>query len=221
MKTDKEKDIGVTIDNELTFDNHISEKVNKANQIFGLLRRTFNFMNSKSFIPLYKSLVRTQLDYASSVWAPFKVKDIDRLEAVQRRATKSLPGMGNLTYPERLRILKLPTLSYRRARGDMIELYKMINGIYDKEACTFIQLWKDVAERHSNRGNSKMLFPQQAKTQLRSNAFKIRTVKLWNSLPESVVSAPNINTFKNRLDKNWQNQDIVYNYKGNITGSDP
>ncbi|XP_069128754.1 uncharacterized protein [Argopecten irradians] len=175
MKTDKEKDIGVTIDNELTFDNHISEKV----------------------------------------------KDIDRLEAVQRRATKSLPGMGNLTYPERLRILKLPTLSYRRARGDMIELYKMINGIYDKEACTFIQLWKDVAERHSNRGNSKMLFPQQAKTQLRSNAFKIRTVKLWNSLPESVVSAPNINTFKNRLDKNWQNQDIVYNYKGNITGSDP
>lgn len=140
-RTDNEKDIGVIIDPELTFEYHISEKIKKANQIFSLLRRTFHFMDKKSFMLLYK------------------IKDIDRLEAVQRRATKSLPGMNNLSYPERLKILNLPTLSYRRIRGDMIELYKLTNNIYDEEASSFLNLWKDVAPRHSSRGNTKNDIP--------------------------------------------------------------
>jgi len=43
-----------------------------------------------------------------------------------------LPQMKNLEYEERLRILKLPTLKYRRMRGDIIETFKIITGIYDK-----------------------------------------------------------------------------------------
>ncbi|XP_060068338.1 uncharacterized protein LOC132548490 [Ylistrum balloti] len=142
--TDKEKDIEVMVDSELSFQDHISEKVKKANQSFGLLRRTFQFMNSKTFLPLNKSLVRSQLDYASSVWSPVKVKDIDELESVQRRATKSLPGMQDMSYQDRLQKLNLPTLTYRRLRGDMIELYKITNGIYDKD---FVKLKMDAGIR--------------------------------------------------------------------------
>jgi plasmid maintenance system killer protein len=54
------------------------------------------------------------------------VKHIDMIENVQKRATKQIPGMKNLSYEERLRKLELPTLSYRRLRGDMIEVYKII-----------------------------------------------------------------------------------------------
>jgi hypothetical protein len=68
----KEKDIGVTIDSELTFESHICEQLNKATSIFGALRRAFRYLDKKLFIPLYKTMVRTQLDYASSVWAPYK-----------------------------------------------------------------------------------------------------------------------------------------------------
>ena len=50
------------------------------------------------------------------------------IENVQRRATKQLPGLKNLTYSERLQKLKLPSLNFRRVRGDMIELYKILNG---------------------------------------------------------------------------------------------
>ena len=73
-RVQKEKDIGVTIDSELTFESHICEIVNKATSILGALRRAFRYFDKKLFIPLYKIMVRTQLDYASSVWAPYKKK---------------------------------------------------------------------------------------------------------------------------------------------------
>ena len=91
-------------------------------------------------------MVRTQLDYASSVWAPYKKKHIDMIENVQKRATKQIPGMKNLSYEEHLRKLELPTRSYRRLRGDMIEVYKIIQGHYDPKASIIIKLMYDRAK---------------------------------------------------------------------------
>jgi hypothetical protein len=105
-------------------------------------------------VQLYKSLVRTQLDYGSSVLAPFKAKHIEQIEGVQRRSTKHIPGFRDMTYSERLGALKLPSLSYRRLTGDMIEVYTIINGKYDQDACTIVKLWKDMAPRSNIRGNS-------------------------------------------------------------------
>jgi hypothetical protein len=65
---------------------------NQANSIFSVLRRTFRNLNADIFLPSYKTLVRTHLDYASSVWAPYKKKYIDKIESVQKRATKQIPG---------------------------------------------------------------------------------------------------------------------------------
>ena len=122
----EEKDIGVYIDHNLSFDKHISAISNKANSMFAVLRRSFQFIDKETFVPLYKTLVRTHLDYASPVYNPYKVKHIEQLEAVQRRATRQIPGMTGKSYCERLRALNLPTLSYRRIRGDMTEIYKII-----------------------------------------------------------------------------------------------
>ena len=72
------------------------------------------------FVLIYKHLVRSHLEYNNSVWAPYRKSDIDKLEKVQKRATKMIQGMGNFKYPERLRKLELLTLAYRRNRGDMI-----------------------------------------------------------------------------------------------------
>ncbi|KAK3099765.1 hypothetical protein FSP39_009263 [Pinctada imbricata] len=109
--------------------------------------------------------------------------------------------MKNLSYEERLRKLKLPTLKYRRNRGDMIEVYKIISKKYDPEASNFIMLRKDYTERETNRGNTKKLLVQRPKLNIRKYSFSVRVTHLWNSLPESVVSAKTLNTFKNRLDK--------------------
>ena len=89
-----EKDIGVVIDKRLNFEEHVGEKVKKANMMTGIIRRSFQFLNEKNFLPLYKALVRSHLEFASSVWSPASAKCINMIEGVQRRATKMIPGLN-------------------------------------------------------------------------------------------------------------------------------
>ena len=123
--------------------------------------------------------MRTHLDYASSVWAPYKKKYIDKIESVQKRATKQIPGFNNLSYPKRrLKKLKLPTIAYRRIRGDMIETYKIINEKYDPEASSFLKLLSNSGSRFSRRNNSNKIVQQRFKTSLRKNSFAVRVAKV-------------------------------------------
>ena len=217
--TEVEKDIGVHIDDKLSFDSHIAKKCKKANSMFALIRRTFKFLDMDMFLPLYKAIVRSHLDSCSSVWSPYEIKHINAIERVQRRATKQIPGFKDLTYAQRCRKLKLPTLLYRRVRGDLIETFKILNddnnaenGKYDNTTVKFLIKWRDLGVRVSPRNNSLALFPQQAKKSVRINSFSVRVVKWWNALTDNEVLAPNVNTFKNRIDKFFSGKDIMYDF---------
>ena len=113
------KDLGVIFDSHLKFKLHISDKVNKAYSILGIIRRNFTFLDKDSFIVLYKSMVRSHLEYANCIWSPYTVQDIKTLEKVQMRATKLIKRIKHLSYMERLKYLNLPTLHYRRLRVGM------------------------------------------------------------------------------------------------------
>ncbi len=180
------------MDDKLDFDKHISEKIKKASSMLALLRRTFQFMDKETFPQLYMALVREHLETQSSVWCPHKKKYIDSLEKVQRRSTRMLPGMAEKYYEERLKILKIPTLTYRRLRGDMLEVYKMTSGEYDQEVIPD----HAIASNTTTRGHNKKLFHWRSTNATRKNFFSNRVVPVWNSLPEEVVSVPNKNTFK-------------------------
>ena len=80
----QEKDIGVIVDDELKFENHMQEKVKKANNIVGLIRRTFVHLDEGTFSKLFKALVRPHLEYTYTTWYPTKMKDIFAIENVQR-----------------------------------------------------------------------------------------------------------------------------------------
>ena len=187
----------------------------------GLIRRSFRHLDIPTFLPLYKSLVRTHLDYAASVYSPYRMKHIEAIESVQRRATKQVPMLKNLSYPERLNKLKLPTLAYRRVRGDLIEMFKISHNIYDSKVCTFVHMWKDSTLRSSTRTNNLKIFPQQANSLLRQNSFQLRVARTWNYLPNHIVNAPSLNSFKNRLDKFLNNHDLKYeNFKTTLQNRD-
>jgi len=66
------------------------------------------------------------------VWAPYKKGDVEAIEKVQKKTTKILPAFKRLPYSERLKACQIPTLHYRRIRGDMIETYKIITGKYQR-----------------------------------------------------------------------------------------
>ena len=123
-----QKDLGVLVDNELAFRDHIPCIVAKANGVLGVIRRIFRFLDSSSLLLLYKSMVHPIIEYGIPAWSPFLWKDIDEIDSIQRRATKMVPGLREVPYPERLRRLDLPCLRYRRLRGDMIYMYKYLTG---------------------------------------------------------------------------------------------
>ena len=85
--------------------------------------------------------------------------NVDKIESVQKRATKQIPGFNNLSYHERLKKLNLPTIAYRRIRGDMIETYKIINEKYDPEASSFLKQLSNSGNRFSRRNNSNKNSP--------------------------------------------------------------
>jgi len=64
------------------------------------------------------------------------------------------------------------------------------------------------------------IYQSQIHSDIRKFNFANRVVLLWNSLPEADVCADTVDTFKNRLDKFWQDQEVLYNFKADIcTGS--
>ena len=122
-----------TFIHNLTFEKHIETVVNQANRMLGLIRRSYTYLDSQSLLKLYTSLVRPAFEYANAAWTPILRRDQILLENVQRRATELIPELRDRDYEDRLRTLKLPSLYYRRARGDMIEAYKFTHSIYKTE----------------------------------------------------------------------------------------
>jgi len=81
-------DLGVRFDNNLTFREHMSEKINKVYSVLGIIKRNFIYMDEHTFFLLYKAMVRPHIEFANSVWCPYKLGDIKEIEKVQKRATK-------------------------------------------------------------------------------------------------------------------------------------
>ena len=124
-----------------------------------------------------------------------------------------VPGLNKESYVERLKKLKLPTLSYRRIRRGMIQVFKLVNNMYDYDS-TNILTFRDNSITSGNE--KKKLFKQRPRIDLRKYSFTNRVVDLWNSLPDNVSSAKTVFNFEVRLDRHWKDQDITFNYEAQV-----
>ena len=201
-QTETVKDLGVTIDRQLTFTSHVDNIVSDANKLVGLIRRCITSLDKQTFLLLFKTLIRPKLEYNNSVWWTLNKCDLVKLESVQRRATKLIPGLRNLSYTERLRALSLPSLQYRILRGDCIQVYKYLNGYFDVDWSNLFCL--NNMQHHNTRGHGLKLTKLSHSTRIRGKSFTVRVINSWNALPQDVVCASSLNAFKNALDDHWE-----------------
>ena len=196
---DKEKDLGVVIQKKLDPEDHINQITSKMYHLLANMKTAFTYVDTDMVRKIITTYIRPTLEYASVVWNPYHVKDENKLERIQRAATRWAPELRDLSYEERLKALNLPSLQERRKRGAFITLYKCTTGMMEIDNPNFIQY----SER-TLRGHSKKLQKKRGENRVRQNFFPNGIVDEWNKLPEQIVSAKNINQFKNLYDKMTQ-----------------
>lgn len=124
--TTVERDLGVLVSDDLKTRSQVNAAAALANRTLGRLKKLFRSRSLLLWKILYKAYIRPHLEYAVQAWSPHFRRDIDTLEKVQHRVTKTITMIKHLTYEERLHRLGISTLEERRIRGDLIQQYKIL-----------------------------------------------------------------------------------------------
>ncbi len=187
-------DLGVTMTSTLTFNTHIQNICKSANSTANLILRTFKNKRHDFMVSLFNTYVRPKLEYNSQIWNPHQIYLINRIEQVQRRFTKRLPNLQNISYENRLRFLKMSSLQLRRLHLDLVFLYKMQHGLLNINTEKYFE-----PKIERTRGNSLALVPKRFRKNFKRFSFSRRAVNIWNSLPDNIVLATTVPTFKKLL----------------------
>jgi ribonucleases P/MRP protein subunit RPP40 len=197
----EEKDVGVWISTSLKPSSNCQKAATRASSVLGQMSRAVTYRDRVTWIKLYKQYVRPHLEYCVQAWSPWLEQDKKVLEKVQERAVKMVSGLQGNTYEARLRELKLQSLEDRRKRGDMIQVWKILNK-HDNLS------WNDFFQRHEQnfqqtRAGADNLNLKKPRfwSEVRRNSFSIRVIDSWNLLPRNIKSAGTLNQFKNLYDR--------------------
>ena len=189
-----EKDLGVHVTNTLKWDDHIMKSISKANQCIAWVSRSVISRSPDVMVNIYKTLIRPHLEYCVQLWSPCPRYGnwglIMAIEGVQRKYTRLIDGVGLLNYEERLKELKLTTLLERRARGDLIETYRIISGIANYGTNLFTK----------SRSGLNLIVAPGGNNNSQHDFFARRVVSYWNKLPSEVKNASSVESFKARLE---------------------
>ena len=162
----------------LKFRDHVYYTVNKASRLLGLIRMTFSCIDKDTLPRPFTTLVRPHVEYGNIIWHPRYRIDKIQIKKIQRQATKLISHLRHLSYEERLQALKLPSLDFRRRCGDMIQVFKITNGLDRLDPEIFFLR----AEGRYTRGHKDKLLMRHSRLEIRKNMFSQRIFQDWNSL---------------------------------------
>lgn len=167
--------LGVELSSSLDWSHHIDMKTNKANRTLGFLKRNLGKCPESIKELSYKSLVRPHLEYASTVWDPWKDKHVNQIEAVQRSShfvkicRERKPG----TVSNLLNDLDWPPLQKRRKSARLTMFYKILHGEVLMELPNYIK-----RKNRQLRSYHKDKFIEiKRNTETYKNSFYCRTIK--------------------------------------------
>ena len=173
------KDLGVVVDGKVTMSQQSALIAQKANCILKYIKRSMASNLREVILPIYSVLVRPHLEYCIQMWSPQYNRDIDLLERIQRRATKIIQGMKNLSFEDRLRELGLLK---RRLQSDLFQYQK--GGCKKERDRLFCRIYCD-----KKRGNGFKLKDRRFRWNISKKFFAITIVKHWYGLSREAVDA--------------------------------
>ena len=211
--------LGITLSEDLQWSTHIQNITKKANSTLGFLRRNLKNCPEECRKLAYISLVRSTLEYGSSIWDPYLQKDINSIEKVQRQAARFIKRdyksreEGCVT--NMLNDLDLPSLQQRREFNKLVFLFKIAGGMVPAiNSCDYLTPQKPKrrikAKQFSDyqcsnlvdknvTNNSRCFVVNNFGTAQFRHSFFIDSVIKWNHLPDSIVHAETVESFKAAL----------------------
>ena len=190
------KDLGVTFGRDLSWNQHITNITNEAKQAAAWILRVILDRSAETMMMLYKTFVRSKLEYASTLWSPYILQDILAIEAIQRTFTSKIAGLKDLNYHDRLKKLDLYSLQRRRERYIIIQTWK----IYKKLIPNDLSMEFYKTARYGDKCR-RPIHPSRQRhlSTLHYNSFISTGPALFNVIPKKVKSANTLQTFKNKL----------------------
>ena len=199
------RDLGITISQDLKVATHCAIIRKKAYSRACLILRAMSTMDPKILIKAYTTYVRPLLEYATCVWNPHMIKDINLIENVQKYFTRSVFKrcfIKKTGYMKRLVKLNLETLEYRRLKFDLIMCFKIKRNLVNINMEELFGHQSVTTQDHFSLRTyhpEKITVGRTPKHDIRRYFFSERIVLIWNELPDVVISAHNLATFKSRL----------------------
>ena len=182
------------VSNDRSWAPHIEQTVQSARTIASWVLSVFRDHSPVIMMTLYKTMIRSKLEYCCPVWNPSKVKNIQALENIQKSFTRKISGCQDCNYWDRLKKLHILSLQRRRERYCIIHVWKMLNNLAPNDI--------GMKFYSQNRLGMKITLPPvnnkvQASVKTdHENSFKIKAARLWNLLPKHVNTVTSLDKFK-------------------------
>ena len=193
-------DLGITVTSDLKTLRHTEKACCSARRTLGAIRRTFSRIPKQTFQHLFAAHVRPRLEYGGSATFPCLAGELNQLELVQRSATRLVHELKHETYEDRLAALNLFPQVYRRTRGDLITIRRILRGEFGEELLKFFPVKADCRRGHL------LTVSKQRPGELPA-IFRLsrRVINLWNSLPAQMAEEENEDRFKKEIDAHLHN----------------
>jgi len=191
------RDLGVTISDDLGWSAHVNTLASKARSVASWVLSAFKSRDQLTMLTLYKSIIRSHLEYCCPLWNCQKVADMKLIENVQRTFTSKIMGVQHLNYWQRLKSLGLMSLQRRRERYVIIHVWKIYNGTCPNDI--------DIRFHPSSRHGIRAQVPTLSKSSSLRNqtmydaSFAVIGPRLWNCIPPHLHAVADPIQFKIKL----------------------
>ena len=189
--------LGVCLSETLEWGDHVNKIYSKANSTLGFLRRNLKACPLKLRETAYVAMVRSSLEYCSAVWDPFRQKDINKLEKIQRSAARFVTQnyIQNSSVTSLIQKLGWVDLQTRRTNSRLQCMFKIVNKLVEIPVRDHLI----PADKRTRGGHHQAYKHIRANTTLGQNSFWHRTIPDWNSLSSATIDAQTMAAFKGRL----------------------